>query len=95
VLAELAALRPIEARMKMTREEVEKVIEQFLSSTGNKWDWDDFVSMRLEDPELEQIRRSCAALPELYPPTVNSGYCDAQGLKALRSTLKNLKTPLV
>ncbi len=79
--------------MAMTREEVGKVIEQFLSSTGNEWDWDDFVSVRLEDPELEQIRRSSAVLPELYPPTVNSAYCDEQGLNTLRSILKSLKTP--
>ena len=40
------------------------IIEQFLDGTGGRWDWDDFVSLRIEDPELDAIRLRCARLQD-------------------------------
>ena len=78
-------------KIAMTRKDVADVIEQFLSGAGGEWDWDDFISIPLEDLDLDQIRRTCAQLPELYPAAIRSVYCGEQGIKVLRSILKDLQ----
>ncbi len=39
-----------------TAAEVAAFIDDFISGTGGEWDWDDFTSVPLSDPELEAIR---------------------------------------
>lgn len=50
---------------KLTAEEVARYLRDFLDGTGGEWDWDDFISIRLADPDLESIRQRAAtvALP--------------------------------
>jgi len=81
--------------MRVSRKDVADEIERFLTGTGGSWDWDDFVSVQFDDPELEGIRKTCASLPMLYPPTVDSAYCDEQGVDVLRSILRNLRAQSV
>ena len=42
---------------KRTPAEVAGFIRDFIEGTGSDWDWDDFTSVRLADPKLEEIRR--------------------------------------
>jgi len=42
--------------MRRTRDEVADYIENFLNGNGGPWDWDDFTSVRIDDPELDQVR---------------------------------------
>jgi hypothetical protein len=70
--------------MHLSKREVRDYILNFLSGTGDPRDWDDFISISLDDDELEHIRLRCAALPELFPPSKHSGrYSNDQGFAEL------------
>ena len=78
--------------MKRTREEVANTIEGFISGTGRQWDWDGFTSIRIDDPELELIRKKCVALPTEYPASSPKEYCGEAGIQAMREMLRGLRS---
>ncbi len=47
---------------KRSAEEVAGYIRDFTRDSGGEWDWDDFISVRIEDPELEALRDELEAL---------------------------------
>ena len=61
--------------MKRTLEEVANTIEGFVNGTGKQWDWDGFTSIRLDDPELEAMRKKIVALPMEFPSSNPRDYC--------------------
>jgi|GEM_PF-1287460 len=75
----------------LKRKEVADIIESFISQTGGDRDWDDFICVRLKDPELEEIRKKCADLPNKYPPRENKGYCSPEGMEVLRDMARELR----
>jgi hypothetical protein len=77
--------------MKRTREEVADTIDGFINGTGRQWDWDGFTSIRIDDPELEEIRKRCVALPDEFPPTTTKDYCGAAGIQVMRDLLQGLR----
>ena len=48
--------------MKLTPHDVAKALRDFIESTGRDWDWDDFTSLRIRDPQLDSIRRRAAQI---------------------------------
>ena len=48
--------------MKLIPKEAVQYLRDFLNGTGGLWDWDDFVSIPIADPRLEDIRRRAARL---------------------------------
>ena len=64
----------------MTQTEVANEIEAFVEDRSGEWDWDEFISLRLADPELDAIRRLCASLPKIDPPTAAGHYCGERGM---------------
>lgn len=38
------------------------IIRAFLDGTGGQWDWDDFTSCALSDPDLDDIRVRAGAV---------------------------------
>ncbi len=44
----------------LTREDVELYLVDFLEGDGGNWDWDDFISIRITDPTLDEIREEAA-----------------------------------
>jgi hypothetical protein len=44
----------------LTARDVETYLEDFLEGGGGDWDWDDFTSISITDPALEQIREEAA-----------------------------------
>jgi hypothetical protein len=70
--------------VKLTRAEAADVIESFVEGKGGSWDWDDFISVRQSDKELEQIRAHCASLPNEFPPQQSGHYCGPQGIEVLK-----------
>ena len=76
----------------MSRSEAADQIEAFLNGTSGKWDWDEFTSLRLKDPELEKVRLVCVALPDIDPPTKPNHYCGESGMKTLAELVTMLKT---
>ena len=77
--------------INLTREEVASEIETFLDGSGGTWDWDDFLSIKISDPELEAIRQRCADLPYEFPPREAGHYCSPEGAKVLRSIVRELR----
>ena len=74
-----------------SRHALASLIDRFLDGSVAMWEWDDFISVRIRDPELEKIRRQAAALPEKYPPSQPGHYCGPDGLAELRLTAKMLR----
>ena len=75
---------------KLNKKQVATVIYNFLNEKGQEWDWDDFISIPIEDSFLESIRLKCASLPEEFPPAQGKGYCSEEGVKVLRKYLDEL-----
>jgi hypothetical protein len=76
---------------KRTAAAIAAQIDSFLSGQGSEWDWDDFISVRIDDPELDRIRIVCAELPAKFPPQVHGAYCSDEGIAVLRNLLENLR----
>ena len=71
-LAALAALISAVFGLKERRSaaEVATYIRNFLNEEGDAWDWDDFTSVEIADPNLEDIRRRAASVDL---PTTDEG----------------------
>ncbi len=76
---------------KLTRNEVASIIESFISGVGDERTWDDFISVPINDPELEKIRNHCAALPEKFPPDKDGMYCNKDGIEILKAHVEKLR----
>jgi len=77
--------------MKRTHEEVANAIDGFVNGTGRQWDWDGFTSIRIDNPELEAIRKRCVALPVEYPSATPKDYCNQAGIQVLRELVQTLR----
>lgn len=53
---------PFEKPFNRSADEVAQYLRDFLHETGGQWDWDDFISIPIADPRLEDIRERAAAL---------------------------------
>ena len=78
--------------MKRTREEVANTIDGFINDTGRQWDWDGFISIRIDNPELEAIRKRCVALPMEYPASTAKEYCSEAGMQVMRDLVQGLRS---
>lgn len=65
-----------------TPAEVETVLHDFLDGTGGEWDWDDFTSVGITDPDLNYIRVEAG---RLMPPF------DAQDEQRLRALIDDVR----
>ena len=77
--------------MKRTPQEVAETIEGFVNDTGSQWAWDGFISIRLDDPELEKIRQRCVAIRDEFPAPDPGNYCSEEGLKVMRQLVQDLR----
>jgi hypothetical protein len=79
---------------ELTREEVAELIEGFVDGGGGAWDWDDFTSgMTFKDDRLREIQARCAQLWIEFPPSVQTSYTNAEGIKVLRDYVRELRAP--
>ena len=78
--------------IELTRDDVAESIESLVDGESEGWDWDDFVSVPIDNKELDEIRRNCARLPKLYPADRIGAYCSDEGLQILRSFVKQLRS---
>lgn len=46
-----------------TPREVAKILHNFIAGTGGEWDWDDFTSVPITNPDLDAIRREAEQVP--------------------------------
>ena len=76
----------------MTRQEVAKIIEDFIEGTGDTYDWGDFLDVRIREPELEVVRRDCTTIPERFPQkNPPGGFCNEAGVDYLRGIARRLR----
>jgi hypothetical protein len=76
----------------MTPIEAATVIEEFLDGTGEKWDWDDFIHAKIEDPRVDVIRQICNELDSIYPGRRAGEYCGPKGEIIMRGLVKELRS---
>ena len=76
--------------MKRTRQQVAETIEAFVNGTGRQWDWDGFISIRLDDPDLEAVRQKCISIRDEYPPANRTDYCNETGMEVMRGLAQSL-----
>jgi len=67
----------------LTARDVENYLRDFLEGTGDEWDWDDFTSIPITDPKLEDLREEA----ELVPLPLN-----AEGEATLRRLLREVRS---
>ena len=73
---------------RFTKAEVADIIERFLDGGGGEWDWDDFLSIPIADPELDEVRQRCdATRDEAY----RNQWCDPAGFVELRRIIAELR----
>jgi hypothetical protein len=77
--------------MKRTPQEVANTIAGFVNGTGSQWDWDGFISIRLDDPDLEAIRQKCVSIRDEFPPSDPHNYCSEAGLEVMRQIVQDLR----
>jgi len=80
----------IRGDIERSREEVTRYIEDFISQKGREWDWDDFTSIPIRDPRLEEIRLRCISIDESHPPENESEWCSEAGRALLAQLLVDL-----
>jgi hypothetical protein len=90
-LSVLSKLTGWGATTRRTREDVCRTIEQFVDGGGEAWDWDDFTSVPDADPMLEEARRKCVEVSELFPPDESGGWCGPKGREELRRIAHELR----
>ncbi len=49
-------------KAKLSAAEVAKYLRGYIEGTGSEWDWDDFTSVPIADPQLDDIRRRATAV---------------------------------
>ena len=76
--------------MKLSAAEVRRYITDFLDGRGGPWDWDDFTSIPIDDPQLDSIRGLCGDIRDRFPPKEQGHYCSAAGFDELRRLVKLL-----
>ena len=80
-------------KMDRSREEIADIIERFLVGIGSQWEWDDFCSLPIRDPQLDSIRARCISLPQEHPPVKKGYYCSEAGIEILRQIIFELRRP--
>jgi len=75
---------PFSKPIDRSAQAVLEIIEDFINDEGGPYDWDDFISIKISDPQLENIRKQAA---NIHLPLTEEG-CET--LKYLRSKVKNL-----
>jgi hypothetical protein len=74
-----------------TNHEVSNIIQRFVDGTGDKWEWDDFCSVPMENPDLEMTRGKCINLCFTHPASDKQHFCDADGIQLLLEMVQSLR----
>jgi hypothetical protein len=86
-------MSPWVKKYKLSREEVAKILQDFLDGTGKTLAWDGFtLGMSFEDEYLENLRLRCANLSREFPPWHPNEYCNERGREVIRQYIKELRT---
>ena len=70
-------------------------IEGHLTGGDVFGEWTEFLQNPSTDPELEQIRAMCQALPDQYPPKEIGEYCGPDGIALMHESIERLRVGIV
>jgi hypothetical protein len=59
-MALIAGLWPGKKTVDRTADDVAGFLRDYLEGTGGDWDWDEFESVPITDPELDALRKRAA-----------------------------------
>ena len=76
---------------RMSPFKIADIIERFIEGKGSKWDWDDFISSPINDPNLDKIRIRCSQLRDEFPPIKPGEYTNEEGLIILKQYIIELR----
>jgi hypothetical protein len=84
LLALVAWLWPGKKTVDRTPADVVGFLSDFLEGTGGEWDWDEFESVPISDPELDALRRraALAAPPDPDLAELRRLLAEAEGIAA-------------
>jgi hypothetical protein len=62
-------------RTSRSKEDVVRYLQSFLNGTEGPWDYDDFVSVSIQDPVLDSMRKRVLSVDtgDEYPPRTEAG----------------------
>ena len=62
-------------RASRSKDDVAKYLQSFLNGTEGPWDYDDFVSVPIQDPMLDSMRERVLTVDtgDEYPPRTDAG----------------------
>jgi hypothetical protein len=83
---------PDEGGIDVSKDYVADIIQAMIDGTGQDWDWDDFTSIPIKDPYLDEIRQRCARLWQEYPPDREADYCGPNGVEIMQSYVAELRS---
>ncbi len=78
-------------KRKKTAKYVRDVLVRFLDGAGSPYEFDDFVSVRIGDARLDEIRERCNGLPAEFPPEHPGHYCGEGGVEVMREFIQELE----
>jgi hypothetical protein len=84
-------MSPFGPTPKLTPKEVRDILTRFLDGTGSPYEFDDFVSVRIGDRQLDEIRDRCAGLWSEFPPERPGHYCGEAGVAVIREFIEELE----
>lgn len=67
----------------MNKKELSTLIRSFVNGSCGPGDWDDFLSIRQKDPEIEQLRLRIIEIEKEYPRTKAKTWCSEEGMQEL------------
>jgi hypothetical protein len=75
----------------LTREEVAATIERFLDGGDDPYEWDDFTSGPITDPELRALRDRCVKIGRDFRARHSHEWCSDEGRTALRALAQEIR----
>ena len=77
--------------LEMTKARLADLLEGFVNGTCGKGEWDAFLSVRHEDPDVEKIRDHCELLDIEFPARKLGQFCNEEGGKVLLNYARRLR----
>ena len=79
------------AKSRYSSAEVAEVIRNFINGASGAWDWDDFISCKIKNSYLEQVRMRCIQVGEDYPARSKNEWCNDEGAKCLERIAEEIE----
>lgn len=77
----------------MNKNQLANLIEKFCRDAPDldSWAWDDFISVRQADTEIEAIRQRLLEIEISHPPSTGNAWCSEAGFAAMAELAVRLR----